>query len=39
CIGNTLILHQLHGRKSIREIYGQQWANKTVKILRHKDRN
>ncbi|MDO7202853.1 C40 family peptidase [Acinetobacter baumannii] len=37
CIGNTLILHQLHGRKSIREIYGPQWSTRTVKILRHRD--
>ncbi|MEQ1066284.1 Mov34/MPN/PAD-1 family protein [Acinetobacter sp. XH1741] len=37
CIGNTLILHQLHDRKSIREIFGQQWSTRTVKILRHRD--
>lgn len=37
CVGTSLILHQLHNRKSIREIYGQQWQERTVKILRHRD--
>ncbi|QXR26634.1 C40 family peptidase [Acinetobacter junii] len=36
-IGSSLILHQLHNRKSIREIYGPQWQERTVKILRHSD--
>ncbi|MDM8440250.1 NlpC/P60 family protein, partial [Acinetobacter baumannii] len=37
CIGSTLILHHPYNRKSVREIYGQQWKDRTVKILRHRD--
>ncbi|MGQ0979449.1 C40 family peptidase [Acinetobacter baumannii] len=37
CIGSSLILHHPYNRKSVREIYGQQWKDRTVKILRHKD--
>ncbi|WP_151981587.1 C40 family peptidase [Acinetobacter guerrae] len=36
-IGNTLILHHPYNQSSKREIYGQNWAERTVMILRHKD--
>ncbi|MBN6517051.1 C40 family peptidase [Acinetobacter pittii] len=39
CIGSSLILHHPYGRKSVREIYGPQWLDRTVKILRHKKMN
>lgn len=35
CIGAALMLHHPYGRKSCREIYGPQWAERTVKVLRH----
>ncbi|MBJ9984423.1 C40 family peptidase [Acinetobacter sp. S40] len=38
-IGNTLILHHPYNQSSKREIYGHNWQERTVKILRHKDRN
>ncbi|PVZ89970.1 phage tail protein [Serratia sp. S1B] len=37
CIGSTLILHHPYNHASKREIYGQNWSERTVKILRHKD--
>ncbi|WP_436898233.1 C40 family peptidase [Acinetobacter gyllenbergii] len=37
CFGGSLILHHPYGRKSIREIFGQQWQERVVKIVRHKD--
>ena len=37
CIGSTLILHHLYERKSVREIFGQQWSERVVKIVRHRD--
>lgn len=37
CTGSSLILHHPYGRKSVREIYGPQWKDRTVKILRHKE--
>ena len=37
CVGSTLILHHLYNRKSIREIFTQEWQERTVKILRHRD--
>lgn len=37
CIGSSLILHHPYNRKSVREIYGRQWRERTVKILRHRD--
>ncbi|ENX34892.1 hypothetical protein F889_01532 [Acinetobacter colistiniresistens] len=36
CFGSSLILHHPYGRKSVREIYGKQWLDRTEKILRHK---
>jgi hypothetical protein len=37
CFGGPLILHHPYGRKSVREIFGQQWQERVVKIVRHKD--
>ena len=37
CIGSALILHHLYERKSVREIFGQQWSERVVKIVRHRD--
>lgn len=36
CVGTALILHHPYGRKSCREIYGQQWHERTVKIVRYR---
>ncbi|ELA08720.1 putative metal-dependent protease of the PAD1/JAB1 superfamily protein [Moraxella macacae 0408225] len=38
CVGNTLILHHPYGRQSVREIYGKQWADRTVLAVRHHSR-
>lgn len=35
CVGNALILHHPYGRKSVREIYGKNWSDRVVKVLRH----
>lgn len=37
CVGSTLILHHPYNRKSVREVFGQQWQERVVKIVRHKD--
>lgn len=37
CIGTALILHHPYQRKSMREIYGPQWQERVVKIVRHRD--
>lgn len=37
CFGGPLILHHPYGRKSVREIFGQQWQERVVKIVRHKN--
>jgi cell wall-associated NlpC family hydrolase len=37
CIGSALILHHPYGGKSVREIYGAQWQERVVKIVRHQD--
>lgn len=39
CIGSALILHHPYGRKSVREIYGQQWSERVVKVVRHAKNN
>ena len=39
CVGSALILHHPYGRKSVREIYGQQWFERTVMVLRHAKNN
>ena len=36
-IGNTLVLHHPYNQCSKREVYGQNWAERTVLILRHKE--
>ena len=35
-IGASLMLHQPHGRRSTREIYGDYWRARTAYLLRHK---
>lgn len=35
-IGNMMILHHPYSRQSLRELYGEQWQRRAVKILRHK---
>lgn len=37
CIGSALILHHPYQRKSVREVYGTQWQERVVKIVRHRD--
>lgn len=37
CIGSALILHHPYQRKSVREVYGAQWQERVVKIVRHID--
>lgn len=37
CHGSTLILHHPYSQSSKREIYGPNWTERTVMILRHKD--
>lgn len=37
CTGNMLILHHPYGRKSIREIYGYYWQQRTALIIRHQN--
>lgn len=39
CIGSALILHHPYGRKSVREIFGQQWQERVVKVVRHAQNN
>lgn len=35
-VGTNLILHHPYGRLSVREVYGENWQQRTVKHLRHK---
>lgn len=37
CVGNTIILHHPYGRNSVREIFGQNWAERVAKVVRHRD--
>lgn len=37
-LGDGLMLHHLYGRLSSRDIYGGMWAEKTMLVVRHKDR-
>lgn len=39
CIGSALILHHPYGRKSVREIYGPQWQERVVKVVRYAQNN
>lgn len=36
-IGNSLFLHHPYNRQSVREIYGNNWMDRTVYVIRHKD--
>ena len=35
CVGSALILHHPYERKSVREIFGQQWQERVAKVVRH----
>ena len=35
--GSSIVFHHMYGRKSTREVYGDQWREKTNVIVRHKD--
>lgn len=37
-VGDSLILHHPYGRPSVREIYGEQWRNRSALIIRHKSK-
>ena len=37
CFGGPLILHHPYGRKSVREIFGQQWQERVAKVVRHRE--
>lgn len=39
CIGSSLILHHPYNRKSVREIFGHQWQERVVKVVRHVKNN
>lgn len=39
CIGSALILHHPYGRKSCREIFGQQWQERVAKVVRYVKNN
>ncbi|WP_336754703.1 C40 family peptidase [Acinetobacter sp. USHLN143] len=39
CIGSTLILHHMYDAKSIREIFGPQWQERVVKVVRYAKKN
>ena len=39
CIGSALILHHPYGRKSCREIFGLQWQERVVKVVRYAQNN
>ena len=34
-IGNSLFIHHAYNRLSTREVYGEAWGKRTVKIIRH----
>lgn len=36
-IGASMMMHHMYGRKSSREVYGEDWRDRTKLILRHKD--
>ena len=39
CIGSALILHHPYGRKSVREVFGQQWQERVAKVVRYAKNN
>lgn len=38
-VGGPFILHHPYGRKSVREIYGPQWQERVIKVVRHVKNN
>lgn len=36
--GTNMFLHHMYGRKSTREVYGDQWKDKTKVVVRHKEK-
>ena len=39
CIGSSIILHHPYGRKSVREVFGQQWQERVEKVVRYAKNN
>lgn len=39
CVGGPFILHHPYGRNSCREIFGEQWQERVVKVIRHVKNN
>lgn len=39
CIGSSIILHHPYGRKSMREVFGQQWQERVAKVVRYAKNN
>ena len=37
CVGSSIILHHPYGRKSVREVFGQQWQERVVKVVRYEN--
>ncbi|WP_336932163.1 C40 family peptidase [Acinetobacter bereziniae] len=37
CVGTSLILHHPYNRKSVREVFGQQWHERVAITVRHRD--
>jgi proteasome lid subunit RPN8/RPN11 len=35
CVGSSIILHHPYGRKSTREVFGHQWQERVVKVVRY----
>ena len=39
CVGSSIILHHPYGRKSVREVFGQQWQERVAKVVRYAQNN
>lgn len=39
CVGSSIILHHPYGRKSVREVFGQQWQERVAKVVRYAKNN
>ena len=39
CVGSSIILHHPYGRKSTREVFGHQWQERVVKVVRYAKNN
>ena len=37
CVGSSIILHHPYGRKSVREVFGRQWQERVVKVVRYEN--